>query len=231
MWEKQIQYFTYYHCLVLDLPEHGLRNQGMHFSIRGSAEQLMGLLHEKNKGRVIVVGFSLGAQIAIQMASREPDLIDIAVVNSALVRPVAYADKLIRPTVRFTFPLIKSRLFSKLQAKALYVGEEHFERYYEETLRMKPETLVRVLEENMSFAIPENFSKVKGRTLVTVGERERAIMKRSARDIVQANTNCTGVILPNVGHGVPLAEPDFFNHMVEAWINDETLPKGCKVFS
>ena len=26
MWDKQIQYFTHYHCIVPDLPEQGLSN-------------------------------------------------------------------------------------------------------------------------------------------------------------------------------------------------------------
>ena len=56
-------------------------------------------------------------------------------------------------------------------------------------------------------------------------------MKKSAKDIVATNSNCMGVILPKIRHGVPLAMPDFFNHMVEVWIDEGHLPKGCKVLS
>lgn len=233
MWDKQIQNFTHYHCIVPDLPEHGLNNyDDIRFSIKSSAEELLKLIEEKARGKkVIVIGFSLGSQVIIQMVSMKPDLIDVAIINSALVRPISYAKKLIQPSIRLSFPIIKNRWFSKLQAKTLYVGEDYFEKYYEESCQMKPDTLVRVLEENMSFEIPNDFKKANGKMLVTVGEREKAIMKKSAIDIVETNSNCIGVMIPNIGHGAPLAIPDFFNHLVETWIHEGNLPKECKVIS
>ena len=231
MWDQQIQYFTNYHCIVPILPEHGQNHDGTPFSIKGSAEKLIPLIEEKaGEKEVILSGFSLGSQVIIQLLSMKPDLIDFAIINSASVRSISFAKNFIKPTIRFTFPLIRKRWFSKLQAKTLYVSENYFEKYYEESCQMKPETLVRVLEENMSFNIPENFSKASGKILVTVGEREKAMMQQSAKDLVEANWNCTGVMIPKIGHGVSLAMPDFFNRMVEAWIQDEHLPKECKVF-
>ena len=54
----------------------------------------------------------------------------------------------------------------------------------EESCKMNPDTLIRVLEENMSFNIPKDFSKANGKILVTVGEKEKAMMKHSAKDLV-----------------------------------------------
>ena len=133
--------------------------------------------------------------------------------------------------LRLSFPLIKNRWFSKLQAKTLNVSEDYFEKYYKESCQMKPDTLVRVLEENMSFEIPKDFSEANGKILVTVGEREKAVMKKSAKDIVETNSNCIGVIIPKIGHGVSLAMPEFFNQMVESWIHEGKLPKEYKVIS
>lgn len=232
MWDKQVQYFKHYHCIVPILPEHGLNNDDTLFSIKGSAEALIQLIEEKAKGKkVILIGFSLGSQVIIQLVSMKPDLIDFAMINSASVRPMPYTKKFIKPVIKVSFPLIKNRFFSKLQAKTLYVGEDYFKRYYEESCQLKPETLIRVLEENMSFEIPKGFSKAKGKLLVTVGEKEKGVMKKSAKDIVNANLNGTGIILPKVGHGISLAMPDFFNHLVEGWIQEEKLPKECKVIS
>ena len=95
----------------------------------------------------------------------------------------------------------------------------------EESCKMKPDTLVRVFEENMSFNIPKDFSKANGKILVTVGEKEKAMMKHSAKDLVEANSNCIGVMIPKIGHGVSLGMPDFFNQMVEAWIQKGQVTK------
>jgi pimeloyl-ACP methyl ester carboxylesterase len=56
-------------------------------------------------------------------------------------------------------------------------------------------------------------------------------MKKSAIDIVKNNPNCKGVIISNIGHGIPLAKPDFFNQMIEAWIYEGSIPKEGKVIS
>ena len=56
-------------------------------------------------------------------------------------------------------------------------------------------------------------------------------MKHSVKDLVEANSNCIGVITPKNGHGVPLAMPGFFNQMVEKWTQKGQLPKECKVIS
>lgn len=226
MWDEQIQYFSAYHCIVPDLPEHGLHKSDLVFSIEGSAEGVAHLIETKALGRqVIVIGFSLGAQVLVQLLSVKSHLIDVAIINSALVRPMASMKSWISPTLKLAFPLIKYRWFAKLQAQTLYVSDDKFEKYYEESSQMRIDTLVRVMEENMSFAIPAGFQEAKAKILVTVGEKEKSMMKKSAKDLVEANAFCKGVILSDIGHGVPMAEPKFFNQLIEAWIHNKQLPK------
>src|SRR5699024_12389467 len=118
------------------------------------------------------------------MLSMNPNLINDAIINSSLVRPSPLTLKLIRPSIKLTFPLIKNKSFSKLQAKTLYIGKEYFETYDKESSTMKSDTLISVLEENMSFFIPVDFNKANAKILVTVGEKEKTMMKKSAKDIV-----------------------------------------------
>src|SRR5699024_6445798 len=170
MWDQQIQFFSHYHCIVPDLSEHGINDHKVNFSIYDSAEALIKLIEEKgNSKKLIIIGFFLGAHVFIQILSMKPNLIDYAMINSALVRPIPYAKILTKPSILLTFPLLKYRWFSKLQAKTLYVNEDDFETYYEESSQITSDTLIRVLEENMTFKIPSNFNQAKGKILVTVG--------------------------------------------------------------
>ncbi len=83
MWDKQIQHFSKFHCIV---PE--LIDDDMHFSIEECARKLLKIIEEKAQGKhVTVVGFSLGAQIIVKMLSLNAQLIDNAIINSALVIP------------------------------------------------------------------------------------------------------------------------------------------------
>ena len=228
MWDRQIEYFSHYHCITVDLPEQGASRDTENFSIHSSAINVIELIEKIAKDKkVIVIGFSLGAQVTIQMLSNNSNLINYAFINSALVRPNSFVRKMIKPSIRLTFPLVKNKSFSKLQAKTLYVEKEYFETYYKESSQMKSDTLIRILEENMSFEIPNDFSKANGKILVTVGEKEKVIMKKSAIDIVSSNSNCVGIIIPKVGHGISLLNPNYFNQMVEKWIQDDALTQDA----
>lgn len=226
MWDRQVAYFTDYHCVAVDLPEQGKNERHDTFSIEGSSHKVIQLIEDKANGKSITaVGFSLGAQVLIHMLSMKPDLIDYAIINSAAVRPSSIGNMLMSPLITLSFPLVQNKHFSKLQARTLYIGEEHFETYYNESRQMERQTLIRILKENMSFDIPNTFSKANGKILVTVGEKENRMMKKSALDIMTNNQNCTGVMIGEVGHGVSLAQPEFFNHMIEEWITGAFLPR------
>ncbi|MFJ7735759.1 alpha/beta fold hydrolase [Lysinibacillus sp. NPDC097287] len=224
MWEEQIKFFQSFHCIVPTLPEHGGQKGGIPFSIRESAKLLNDLIIEKANGQTVnVVGFSIGAQVLVEMLSLQPTLIDKAMINSALARPIALPKSILGVTVKLTYPLIRQKAFAKMQAKALYIPPNFFDRYYEESCYITVEGLTRVLDENMSFKIPETFSKVTSKMLVTVGEKERGMMKKSAHDLAMRNANCHKIVWPDIGHGISLKEPRLFNDILAKWLCDEVI--------
>ncbi|MBD8005054.1 alpha/beta fold hydrolase [Bacillus norwichensis] len=227
MWNQQLEYFNDYHCIVLDLPEQGRsRGEGM-FSIRSSADKIIDLIEDKEKGKpVILIGFSLGAQITIQIVSMKHELIDCAIINSALTKPMPLGWKFLKPFVKLSHPLTKWKKFSKLQAKVLYIPENDFEKYFQETCDMEVDTLIRILEENMSFKVPPDFKLASSNMLVTVGENENKLMKKSAQNIINSNSNCHGVLVSRVGHGLPIANPELFNSLVMNWIEKHIKMKN-----
>jgi len=103
----------------------------------------------------------------------------------------------------------------------MYIPEDYFEIYYQESCGISKEAFARILDENMSFSIPQNFKNASSRILVTVGEKERDMMRKSFEDIVNSNPNCEGVILPKIGHGIPLAQPELFNKLLEQWLSSK----------
>src|SRR5699024_12019055 len=116
MWDKQVEFLTKYHCVTVDLPEQGKNVRKGQFSIEQSAYKINELIDELSNGKVVtVIGFSLGAQVLVQMLSYRSNLIDYAIINSALVKPSKLGEKVISPLIWLTFPLIKNRTFSKFQ--------------------------------------------------------------------------------------------------------------------
>ncbi|WP_407901028.1 alpha/beta fold hydrolase [Halalkalibacterium halodurans] len=174
MWRNQVDYFRHYHCIVPDLPHHGLSGRETSFTILNSAVALIRLIEKKAQGRdVIVIGFSLGAQILLQMISINPRLLTKAIVNSALVRPIPIPEKLLELSVKSTFPLIKNRWFSRLQAKTLYIGDDLFETYYRESCQMTRDSLMQILKENVSFRLPEKVHETLLEYSQPLGQRKK----------------------------------------------------------
>ena len=124
-----------------------------------------------------------------------------------------------------TYPLIRYRWFSGLQAKTLYVDETHFEQYYAESLQMSREMLVSVLQENMSYAVSPAIQETTTKLLITVGEKERGSLKKSAEDLEKLCVHADRIVFPGIGHGIPLADPGLFNRVVDHWLVTGTVPE------
>ncbi|WP_425414112.1 alpha/beta fold hydrolase [Paenibacillus assamensis] len=224
MWNKQVEHFKNFHCLVPDMPEQGQSSDDRPFTITNSADQIIALIEEKGQGKTIIaIGFSLGAQVLIAILSKRPDLIQYAMINSALVKPISYA-KIFTKSLAIVHPLTRNKTFSKIQAKSMYIDEALYGTYYDENSRMTKDTLARILSENMSFTIPKNFGQANGNILVTVGEKEKKMMKDSMIKIIYSNPRCQGFVFPKMGHGASLADPELFNQVTEKWIQHDSLP-------
>lgn len=219
MWDKQIPYFKEFHCLVPTLQGHGDRSEETSFSIRGNAIEILQLINKKKEEKdVHIIGFSIGAQICLEIISLAPNLIKTAVINSAVVIPMKSMIPFISPTIKMTFPLIKNKTFAKAQAKQLYMDGDYFKKYYEESLKMNADALINVLKENMAYSLPDDLSKSSARILVTAGEKEKGLVKKSVQKILDVNEHFEYYFVPYIGHGFPVAEPDLFNRVVEGWI-------------
>ena len=119
MWERQAEYFSRdYHCIIPDLPGHGSSPpQAGRFSMHDCAVSIIELIRAKAEDKpVTLIGFSLGAQVIVQLLSLEPGLAHAAIINSALTVPNPSMIRWIRPSVRLTFPLIQRNVDDILTA-------------------------------------------------------------------------------------------------------------------
>lgn len=233
MWTRQVEYFrSKYRLLVPDLPGHGQSSDIPWLSMQDAAQQVLEMIRSQaGNRRIVLVGLSLGAQLVVQLLSQEPDLAEVAVINSALVQPMAMAVALTKPMLAISLPLIKNRAFAKLQARQLYVGPELFEQYFRDSQLISAANLTKVLEANMSYTLPQGFAQCQAKVLTMVGEKERGVMLQSGAKIALAAQNGIGVVVPGIGHGVSLANPELFNQVVDAWIEGKELPRGLRAIA
>lgn len=207
-----------------DLPEQG-RSKGLKpFSIKDSARRIIELIKSRaHEGRAHVVGHSIGAQIAVQVLSVSPEVVGRAIVTSALVRRIPGIACLIKPSVKLMMPLTKAEWFIKMQAKALSVPDDDFANYYNDSMSITAEALENILRENINFGLPEGLEYCTVPTLILVGQKERRVMRNSAKDLVSAIPNSQGYLVQGVGHNFSFEDPNLYNNVLRAWLTNKQL--------
>ena len=85
-WEPVVQRLPQYRALVPDLPQYGQSSQQGPFEIDRAADAVAALIRSRaGSARVHLVGFSLGAQVGLQLLATEPDLVDRALLCGTVV--------------------------------------------------------------------------------------------------------------------------------------------------
>ena len=215
MWDKQIEYFSAnYHCLVPEILQLDNKD-AKKFTINKTVDDLIQLIESAGPNKpVSIVGFSIGAQIALSALSKRPNMFSSAMINSALVRPVPFA-RILTKIMLPALPLTKNRTFSDIQATSMYIEKEYLDTYYQSNKNISSRLFADTMVENMTYTIPSLFPDSTSNILVTVGEKEIRSIKSSMTDIVDSNPNTHFLVVPNIGHGFPLAAPTLFNETLE----------------
>jgi pimeloyl-ACP methyl ester carboxylesterase len=218
MWQPLRDRLSREHRVIVpDLPGHGRSADRPYLSHEATVRALRDLLAAEAGGRpAAVVGFSLGAQLAILLASEHPDVVADALVVSAQAKSMPLAG----PTLGLlgaAAPLARRPWFARLQARELQIPAGMMNDYLATSAAMTRETLRAAVGENLRFELPPGWARFPGRALVMVGSRERRIMRDSAIALSRA-VGGEPEVVDGCGHGIPLQRPDWFGGRVAGWL-------------
>ncbi|WP_166869427.1 alpha/beta fold hydrolase [Salinibacterium sp. ZJ70] len=204
------------HALVPDLPGHDGSASESYLGHTATIDALIRMLDEHGaRSRVTVVGFSLGAQLATMLASTEPLRIAHAVIVSAQAEPLRFAGATLA-LLRYMAPLARNARFARAQAAELRVPESLMTDYVRTSATMSADDMVASVGENLRFTVPERWSRFPGRADVVVGERERALMRRSAAALHEALPSSRLTTFEGVGHAIPFERPRELANLIRA---------------
>jgi len=230
MWNPQVERLSDYHRLVPDLPEHGQSAGEAPFTMNDATARVAELIRTRAHGeRAHVVGLSLGAQMTAHLLATAPEVVDHAIISSALTRPFP-GMSLLYPSVNWMYkmyrPFKDAAWLIRANMQSSGIPEQYFAEVREDTRLLTADALAHVLNENMRFRLSTVLSKVNTPTLVLAGQKEYSLMHQSARDLVTALPNAKAFLAPKLGHIWNLQAPELFTRTVRAWITDQPLPQG-----
>lgn len=80
-------------------------------SIESNALEIINFINKNYNGKVkLIGGLSLGGQILLEILSKNPDICECAIIESALVMPMDFTYKMIEPIFNLSYCLISKNL-------------------------------------------------------------------------------------------------------------------------
>ena len=176
-------------------------------------------------GRAHVVGFSLGAQVGVQLLATEPKLVDRAVLCGTVINTM--------PCVRQTQLLLGTisrngvyrRWSSRYRnARPAPIPSAKIDEYREDVRLITSGQLADVVVASAGFTLPEGLDKSDSPTLFVTGAKETPAIRRWAAALAQQMPNGVDRVAIGMLHDWPLRDPDLFSRTVDGWLTDSALP-------
>jgi len=244
MWDPVVARMQDFHCLVPDLPEHGRSLQVHPFSMKLAADQVADLIREQaHGGRAVVVGLSEGAQTTVQLLATAPEVVERAMVSSALLLTMPTMKLFSSPgLIGWMFrisipPFHNNEWWMRLNMEySAGIPDEYYPQFRENFQIITESQFVNAFLANQNFRLPPNLQKVNVPTLVIAGKHEYNIMKKSALLLAKTMPNAQARLL-DLGKGTSMRKehnwamnaPALFAETLRKFIADIELPKELLV--
>lgn len=183
VWKKQRNHFNDYHCIYIDLPEHGNSQFGDKFSIKESAILIKELIAKKGKNKKVnLVGIAIGGQIILEILANYPEIVKRAIITGTYISKTG---KTIINRLHTEIVEDKPINFMVKAYLAEYgIGREYSNHIKESINSIDNENLIAITQDTLKFQLKElENKKIAKELLVLYGTKEYPKIAKSARII------------------------------------------------
>jgi pimeloyl-ACP methyl ester carboxylesterase len=234
-WQPVVERMQQYRCLVPDLPQFGKSFQQGPFEMGRSADAVAELIRSRvSAGRAHVVGFSLGAQVGVQLLASNSQLVDRAVLCGTPINTKSGVELMQRLVV----PLARTAWFRRAVRRRWITSDAgipaaRLDDYRNDVSLITGAQFARIVAASARFTRPERLDKVDTPTLFLTGGKEMRLAHRWAAALAQPMSNGVDRVASGMRHDWPLRYPDLFSRTVDGWLSGTALPReivqvGCR---
>lgn len=237
-----------FQTLAPDLRGYGGSRPTAPFTMEDHLSDLIALLDRQAISQCLILGWSLGGILAIELALRYPERVTGLILIATSARPwsnhppVSWQDNLytgiagilnkLKPGWRWNIETFGKRsLFRYLiqqhtHVAYRYLAEEGMPAYFQ-TSRPASQALMTAIRNGYN-RLP-NLAQVSCPTLVLAGAQDCHITAASSQETVQALPNGTAYCYPNTAHLFPWEIPDRVLQDIHKWLvaHPEVIKPGC----
>lgn len=163
------------------------------FSVTGAADDVLGLLNVHGVEQFALIGSSLGAVVALDIAVRAPETVSHLVMSAGIVHPPA-------------FVMRAQKLVLSLAPKRKLAS-----------MGIDKAKLLQATDVAASIDYRTKLDDVTARTLVLVGEADKP-NRPGAEQLAAGIADARLEVVPGAGHRVNVDQPRLFNDLVFGFI-------------
>ena len=246
IWKRQKEdydrYFYGYHCIFLDLPNHGDSISEEEFSIDKSSveiyEFINHIIDNKDIENVNIVALGIGGSIAIEILNRNPSIINNLVLSGPEIadHKETESDSVVNGLAKAQSEYLneKSDIFiTKAYLRYFGISKEHYndvERILDRSIRNERE----IAFESLNYTIPESLKENKSiiekdNILIIYGTKEDLNCTKSAIDLKNTFVNARLVEIVKGNHLWNIIDHDLFNTIISDFIRDHHIEENSKI--
>jgi len=239
-WNQNIAALAeHFRVIALDLPGYGKSDKGyFKFSMGFHAEVIAGLLDALNIEKAVLVGHSMGGQIAMTAALNYPDKISklVLIAPAGLERftegEAAWFKKAVNPTFVKETPIrnidanAKSN-FYEMPDEAEFLITERIQMRKADGFELYCYAVAKNVEAMVDGPVYERLEEIVQPTLIIFGENDALIPNPYLHGGFTSDIGAIGKekipnsrleMIPECGHLVPMEKPELTNRLIEEFI-------------
>jgi pimeloyl-ACP methyl ester carboxylesterase len=192
------------------LPGHG-EDYDRDFDRNTAISEIVEIIKSLDK-KPHLVGFSLGAQLAVSLLDGYGDLIDRAAIVSPLIDSGDAAHKILSLNTRLVGFSTKFKPIAKIVSMFMGIDKEKYPKFVREQKNQKVNKLsYSVLQDMLMSDDLKNIRSIENPVLILAGDLEYRFFKQSAEKLNEMLKNGTLKFYGAAGHNIPFAHYKKFN--------------------
>lgn len=187
------------------------------FNATDAAETLTDFIRGLN-GKVTIIGFSLGAQLAVKMVAEHEELFKGAIIVSPwLIKEEPMLSKAYRKNVR-QLRSLKNKILCNIIGFMNGLPKAERKAFVNQMQNVTEKTLRNTVYNGITFEVLKRFSEVTVPVIALAGEKEQKEVTDSVLGLQQMNRHCKAEIWKKAGHNIPPLFHERFNALISEFV-------------
>ena len=246
IWKRQKEaydkYFKGFHCIFLDLPNHGESLSEEEFAIEKSSEKIAEfinhLIDSKDIESISIVALGIGSSIAIEILNENPNAIDNLILSGLEIADYkeTESDSVTNGLAKAQSEYLneKSDIFiTKAYLRYFGINKEHYndiEKILDRSIRQER----KIAYESLNYTIPESLKDnaeiiEKDNVLIIYGTKEDLDCTKSAIKLKSIMKKAKLIEIVKGNHLWNIIDHELFNTITSNFIRDNHIEENSKI--